>query len=159
MGLDYRSLSQGELIRLLEMRDRRQRNQARAPAGSNEAERYRTLMEQAADGIFIADQQGIYLEVNESGARMLGRPGKEIVGRHVRDFVVPEDIPALEADLAGLRRRKVYRNERRLRCKDGSIILVEVSARKLSDGRIQGILRDITLRRQAEETLRQSEER
>jgi PAS domain S-box-containing protein len=153
MALDYRSLSRGELIRLLVMRDRRRNTRVQAE------ERYRNLMEQAADGIFIADEQGIYLEVNESGARMLGRSAPEIVGRHIRDFVVVEDIPTLEADLAVLRRRKVYRNERRLRRKDGSIFLAEVSVRKLSDGRIQGILRDITLRRQAEEALRQSEER
>ncbi|MGO8837882.1 MAG: PAS domain S-box protein [Limisphaerales bacterium] len=159
MALDYRHLSQGELVRLLELRDRRQRNQAPARSRIDEAERYRSLMEQAEDGIFIADNHGFFLEVNLSGARMLGRSPKEIVGRHARDFVVPEDISALEADLAGLRRRKVYRNERRLRRKDGSILQVEVSVKKLSDGRIQGILRDITLRKQAEESLRQSEER
>ena len=159
MALDYRSLARGELIRLLKVRDRRQRNQARARTGANEIERYRNLMEQAADGIFIADEEGIYLEVNKRGARMLGLSAAEIIGRHIRDFVVAEDIPALEADLAALRRRKVYRNERRLRRKDGSIFLAEVSVKKLSDGRIQGILRDITQRKQAEEALRQSEER
>ncbi len=159
MGLDYGSLSRGELIRLLEMHDRRNREPVHRPAAAGEAERYRNLMEQAADGIFIADGNGIYLEVNQSGARMLGRSAAEIIGRHIRDFVVPEDIPALEADLATLRAQKVYRRERRLGRKDGSVILVEVSVRKLSDGRIQGILRDITLRQQAGEMLRLSEER
>jgi len=159
MALDYRSLSPGELVRLLEMRDRRQRNQAPARPGSGEAERCRSLMEQAADGIFIADEQGIFLEVNESGTRMLGRSPAEILGRHIREIVVPEDIPALEADLSVLPAKKVYRSERRLKRKDGSSFPVEVSAKKLSDGRIQAILRDITLRKRAEETLRQSEER
>ena len=159
MGLDYGSLSRGELIRLLEINDRRYREPVRRPAQAGEAERYRNLMEQAADGIFIADEDGFYLEVNQSGARMLGRSAAEIIGRHIRDFVVPEDLPALEADLATLRTQRVYRRERRLGRKDGSVIPVEVSAKKLSDGRIQGILRDITLRQQAEEMLRQSEER
>jgi PAS domain S-box-containing protein len=153
MALDYRSLSRGELIRLLELRDRRRQARARAE------ERYRNLMEQAADGIFIADARGIYLEANKSIEQIHGRPRREIVGRNLRDFVVAEDIPALEADLATLRRRGVYRNERRLRRKDGTIIPVEVSVKKLSDGRIQGIIRDITLRKRGDEVLRQSEER
>lgn len=153
MALDYRSLSRGELIRLLEVQERRRKTRVQAE------ERYRNLIEQAADGIFILDSHGICLEVNRSGARLLGRPGREIIGRHIRDFVAKDDVPALETDLASLRRRKVYRNERRLRHKNGSTILVEVGVTKLSDGRIQGILRDITLRKQAEEALRQSEER
>src|SRR5689334_13787672 len=116
MALDYRSLSRGELIRLLEVRDRRRLARARAE------ERYRSVIDQAADGIFIADERGIFLEVNASGAQLLGLPPGRIVGRHIRELVVPEDIPTLEADLASLRRKKVYRTERRLRRQDGSII-------------------------------------
>src|SRR5208337_95473 len=153
MALDYRSLSRGELIRLLELRDRR--HKALAQAG----ERYRKLVAQAADGIFVADERGILLEVNESGARMLGLGPREIVGRHIRSIVAPADIPALEADLAALRRKRGYRSERRIRRQDGSSLPVEVNVKKLPDGRIQGILRDITMRKQGEEALRQSEER
>jgi len=153
MALDYRSLSRGELIRLLELRDRRRKARARAE------ERYRSLMEQAADGIFVVDGRGTCLEVNQSGARMLGMSPKKIIGRPLHDFVPKEDIPTVEADLAALRRNKTFLRERRLRRKDGYIFPVEVSARKLSDGRIQGTLRDISLRKQAEHALRQSEER
>jgi PAS domain S-box-containing protein len=153
MGLDYHSLSRGELIRLLEWRDRRLKARAHA------AERYRTLMEQAADGIFVVDGRGICLEVNRSGAQMLRMSLKEIIGRPLLDFVAPEDIPMVEADLAYLRRHKILLCERRLRRKNGSFLHVEVSARKLSDGRLQGTLRDITLRKQSEQALRRSEER
>jgi PAS domain S-box-containing protein len=153
MAFDYRSLSRGELIRLLELRDRRLK------ARAHTEERYRNLMAQAADGIFILDGWGICLEVNRSGAQMLGMSPKAIIGRHLRDFVAPDDIPTLEADLASLRRNKTFLHERRLRRKDGSIVPVEVSARKLSDGRIQGTLRNIALRKQAELALRRSEER
>ena len=153
MALDYRSLSRGELIRLLELRDRRYKARARAEEG------YRSLMKQAADGIFVTDTRGLILEVNPSGAQLLARSSREIVGHHIRDFVVAEDVPALEADLAALLRKKTYRTERRLRRKGGSLIHVEVNVKKLSDGRIQGILRDITLRKRGEEILRQSEER
>ena len=153
MALDYRNLSRVELIRLLELRDRCQEARARAE------ENYRNLMKQAADGIFVVDGRGICLEVNRSGARMLGMSPKEIMGRHLHEFMAKEDIPTLESDLASLRRNKTFLRERRLRRKDGKVFPIEVSARRLSDGRIQGTLRNITARKEAEHALRQSEAR
>jgi PAS domain S-box-containing protein len=153
MALDYHSLSRGELIRFLELCDRRYK------ARAHSEERYRALMEQAADGIFIVDGRGICLEVNHSGARMLGMSPREIVGRHLRDFVAKVDIATVEADLASLRRNKTFVRERRIRRKDGSLLPVEVTARRLSDGRIQGTLRNITVRKEVEQALRRREER
>lgn len=122
-------------------------------------ERYRNLVEQAADGIFLADSQGVYVDVNPAGARMLGRTADEIVGRRIRDMVVDEDIPTLEADLEAARGGAAVLRERRFRRKDGSIFFAEVSGQRLPDGRLQGILRDVTARKRVEEALRQSEER
>ncbi len=39
--------------------------------------------------------------------------------------------------------------------KDGTLIWVEISARQLPDGNFQGIVRDVTERKRAEEKLRQ----
>ena len=122
-------------------------------------ERYRNLVQQAADGIFVVDSDGVYLEVNEVGARMMGMTAAEIVGRRIRDLVVPEDIPTLEADFATVRAGATILRERRFRRKDGSVFVAEVCGRRLLDGRIQGIVRDVTQRKRVEEALRQSEER
>ena len=122
-------------------------------------ERYRNLVEQAADGIFVVDAAGVYVDVNEAGARMMGMPAAEILGRRVRDMVVPEDVPTLEADHQAVLGGTTLLRERRFRRKDGSIFVAEVSGRRLSDGRLQGILRDVTARKRFEEALRQSEER
>jgi PAS domain S-box-containing protein len=49
--------------------------------------------------------------------------------------------------------------ERHLRCKDGRLLPVEISAQVLADGRFLGTVRDISKRRRAEEQLRESNER
>ena len=144
MATTFDQLSREELLALLEAR---------------QAEQYRHLVEQASDGIFVTDDQGVYLDVNESGARMLGMTRSEVIGRRIRDLLVEEDIPSYEKDWAALREGKTVLHERRMRRKDGSILPFEVSAKRLSDGRMQGILRDITVRKQIEDALRESEER
>ena len=50
-------------------------------------------------------------------------------------------------------------SEWKFRRKDGSVFPGEVCGKQLPDGRLQGILRDISERRQAEEPMRRNEER
>ena len=48
---------------------------------------FRILVEQALDGIFIADGLGKYLDVNSAGAAMLGYTREEILRRSIADVV------------------------------------------------------------------------
>ncbi len=114
----------------------------------------RALFDQAAEGIFIADLEGRYTEVNAAGARLLGCGPGDIVGRRIVDFIPPEDEARLwrarEALLAG----GTQVAEWRLRRADGAWVPVEVSAKILPDGRWQGFVRDISERLRAEEAIR-----
>ncbi|HKO93456.1 MAG TPA: PAS domain S-box protein [Polyangiaceae bacterium] len=122
-------------------------------------ERYRKIIEQASDGIFISNASGVYLDVNESGARMLGMARNEIVGRRVTDVLDAPDQGRFAPELGRVLSGEVRVTEWRFRRKDGSTFPGEVSAKRLSDGNVQGILRDISERKRAEVTLLQSEER
>ena len=53
----------------------------------------------------------------------------------------------------------IVRSEWTFRRKDGSLFPGEVSGRQLPDGRLQGILRDMTERKRTEDELRRNEER
>jgi len=117
--------------------------------------RYRTLVEQAADGIFITDVQGKYLDVNTSGCAMLGYTREEILDQDYTLILLPEDVAQDAPKLDMLRDGKIVLRERRYKRKDGTTFRVEISAKMFSDGRIQSIVRDVTARRQAQETLRQ----
>jgi PAS domain S-box-containing protein len=121
--------------------------------------RTRDLIEQAADGIFLANLEGQYTDVNAAGCRMLGHSRDEIVGKAITDLIPEDERERLRKSKAQLLQGHVEVGEWRLRRKDGSYLPVEVSARILSDGRWQGIVRDISERKRAEEQLRQSEER
>jgi PAS domain S-box-containing protein len=114
-------------------------------------ERYRLLMEQSVDGIFVADAQGRYTDVNLAGCNMLGYGRDEILGRSIADVIVGDEIPRIEREVARLASGDVVRSEWRFRRKDGSVFVGEVIGRQLPDGRLQAFVRDITKRRQAEE--------
>ena len=120
---------------------------------------FRILVEQASDGIFIADTQGRYIDVNSAGAEMLGYTRDEILQLTTFDVLAPTEIPRLAPLMARFARGETVRSEWTFRRKDGSLFPGEVCGKQLPDGRLQGILRDLSERKQAEEAMRQSEER
>ncbi|MFO1320488.1 MAG: PAS domain S-box protein [Burkholderiales bacterium] len=149
-------IDQGQV--LVSVHDVSDRLQA-ARALKDSEERYRLLVEQAVDGIFVSDASGLYRDVNSAGAAMLGYAQEEVVGLTIPDLVVESEHPRIDAELSKLNAGHVARGEWRFRRKDGSIFVGEVVARRLPDGNLLGVLRDITARRETEEALRESETR
>jgi PAS domain S-box-containing protein len=117
-------------------------------------ERYRTLIEQASDGIFIADIQGNYVDVNTSGCTMLGYSRTEILQMSISDIVPNEDIPLVAKAIEELQDGQAQVKEWQLKHKDGKLIPVEISTKILPDGRLQAIARDITERKRADSLLK-----
>ena len=126
----------------------------------NESEKnYQELLQQASDGIFIADAQGQYTLVNEEGCRLVGYTQAELLSMNLRELIAPEDLQNQPARLAELQSGKTLLSERKLLRKDGSRIVCEISAKLLKDGRYQSIVRDITERKVTNEALLRSEQR
>lgn len=122
-------------------------------------EHFRMLVEQATNGIFVADSQGRYIDVNTAGAQMLGYSRDEVVGLGIMDVIAESEAPRLPSEIARFAGGAVVLSEWTMRRKDGSLFPGEVCGRQLPDGRLQGILRDMTDRKKAEEEMRRSEER
>jgi PAS domain S-box-containing protein len=117
-------------------------------------ERYRTLIEQASEGIFIADALGNYQDVNPAGCALLGYSRDEILGLNMKDLVDQAELAFEPLRMEDLLAGKVVTMQRRMVRKDGSLLSVEISAKMLADGRLQGFVRDITGREQAGDELR-----
>jgi PAS domain S-box-containing protein len=120
-------------------------------------ERFRILVDHAADGIFIADAQGRYVDVNPAGCEMLGYSRDEILRMSMPDVLAPDEVPRLNSELGRLLGGSPARSEWRFRRKDGSILYGEVHGRQLPDSRFLGYVRDISQHRQVEDELRASQ--
>jgi PAS domain S-box-containing protein len=126
---------------------------------SQSESRYRAVVEQSADGIYLVDAgTGRVLESNPALRDMLGYGAEELRGMELHEIVAhdPEDVYAnVERTL-----REGWRfiRERGYRRKDGSVVEVEVAASAIDYGDKQVIcaaIRDITERKRAEEAMRE----
>jgi PAS domain S-box-containing protein len=126
-------------------------------------EKYRSVVEQSADSIFLMDAETRrVLEANPAFRTLLGYTPDEIRALTVYDFLVQprEDIDSRIEK--ALKEKRNFLGERKYRRKDGSLVDVEVSvAVAVLRGRqvMCVVARDITERKRAEEALRQSEEK
>lgn len=119
--------------------------------------RYRSLIEQASDAIFISNLQGEYVDVNTSACNLLGYTREELLTLTGKDVIFSEEsVKLLPQRFEMLKSGKSDITENKLKRKDGTAVDVEVNSRMLSDGRFVGIVRDITERKKAELKLYQT---
>lgn len=119
--------------------------------------RNRELVEQASDGIFMADLDGRLLDVNDAGCRLVGYSREEILTKVILDLIPSEDVARYWSSRTQLMESGTHLAEWLIRHKDGHYLPVEVSGKILPDGRWEGVVRDISERKRAEEALRLSE--
>ena len=126
---------------------------------------FRALIENATDIIVIVDERDSFTYASPS-LRRLGYGADDVAGGTLADLVFPEDLARVMASLRESRDNPgtlVEMRDFRIHRKDGSVAVLEGRLVGLRDVEgIEGVIfngRDITVRKQAEEALRQSEER
>jgi len=121
-------------------------------------ENFRTLAENANDGILIIAGEGIHIYANKKAAEITGYSVSELAGSTIKDLARPQEFEALKE-----RYRKIIegqdfpvQNEFVFVRKNGKAVPLEVtSARTMWQGEPADlvIFRDITKRKRARETL------
>lgn len=123
-------------------------------------ERYRTVVEQAADCIFLVDAETkLVLEANVAFRNLLGYSARELAETRIYDFVA-HDRRSIDRNMERLlEERSLSVGERRYRRKDGQLLSVEVSASVISQAGKEVLCvvsHDVTSRKRTEESLRRS---
>jgi PAS domain S-box-containing protein len=123
-------------------------------------DRYRSVIEQAAENIFLVDvQTKRILEANAALHRSLGYTPEELKDKTLYDIVAHDDQSVDQNIERILEEGHHFLYERRYRRKDGSLIDVEVSVSVVSRGGREAmcvVAQDVTERKRTEKELRRS---
>ena len=152
-------LSQQNQLLLAEVRDRKQAEEAHQQAET----KYRRIFENATEGIFQTSREGQYISVNPALAKIYGYTSPNELMQGITDvgkelYVQPQRRAELVVYLEQF--DQIKGSESEVYRRDGSKIWISETIRKVYDesGNFQyyeGIVHDITERRQMEMELRQ----
>lgn len=124
-------------------------------------ERYRELVENANDIVYVLDFDGKITSINKAAEMILGYSQDELLGMKITGVLALDSLVVGEQMLTSGHQRTNYEVE--VVSKAGRVLTLETSNKLITKGTqpvgIQGIARDISTRRRAEEALREADQR
>jgi PAS domain S-box-containing protein len=124
-------------------------------------ERFRRIFEQSNDAVFLHDFDGNIIDVNSRACEMLGYSRDELLKLPVPSFHPKDELGASKKAFQVAIEEGSVRFESRFKTSDDTIINVDISSSLVDREKnlIQGVVRDITERKQAEVKLRSAYEK
>ncbi len=121
---------------------------------SSEA-KYKTIFENAGDGILIGNEKGEIIEANQSFLNITGFTKDEIINQHISKIFTPESIKdnPMRFDLVDVGQSVIL--ERDIIGKNGEAIPIEMNSKKPDEHHYLAIVRDLRDRKKAENELRE----
>lgn len=117
--------------------------------------KFKLYVDKSPYGIFVADTEGRYVDINPAACTLLGYTREELLKLSIRDLTLPQvgfkKFQKLKAT------GELIMEDRQLVRKDGSLITVELKGVTLGNGLYMAYVTDITERKLAEKKLRESE--
>ncbi len=122
-------------------------------------EKYRTILELAPDALFHGDITGNFIMVNDKAIEFTAYTKEELLSMNMYDLFSAEELKdkPLRYDLVNKGENVIF--EREISRRDGKKVLMEMNSKILPDGTYLCLMKDISNRKQAEEALKESEER
>ena len=124
--------------------------------------KFRNIFDNAGDAIFIHDLEGNFLAVNKTACEWLGYSQDEILKLRPEDIDVEHSCEKCLKKIEEVKKKGHIFFETGHCTKDGRVIPVELSVRIITydnETAVLAIARDISLRKQAEEALKESEKK
>ncbi len=152
---------QGRSVRVAAIRDITERKHAEETLRESE-QRFRELFESSPDAIFVEDLEGYVRDANPAACRLHDAACDQLVGMHILDLVLPDEREHVKQKHADLVAGALSHFEGYSWTMDKRAVPVEVRASRITYAGQPALLlhvRDVTGRKQAEEALRESEER
>lgn len=119
-------------------------------------EKYRNYIDNAPDGVFVADGTGKYLEVNNAAARITGYSKEELLNLSIPDLIHPHYRDKAASHFRSVVEEGKATGDLKLIKKDGSYYWMTVDAVKISQDRYIAFCKDISAQKETEEALRTS---
>ena len=154
----------GDVVVLIACEDITKRKRAEEAARES-AKRFRALIEHAFDVVLLLDRDYGVLYASPSVERVLGYAPRELVGRNGLDLIHPDQLEDARNQFATalVSQDSVFTSERLIQHKYGTWLWTEnTMTNLLGEPSVRAFvvnLRDISGRKQAEEALRESEQR
>lgn len=140
----------------------RQERERAERALSRSEDRFKRLVEQAADAIFVHDLKGNFVDVNRQACESLGYSREELLGLSVADVEADHVLGSLQELWGQIISGPPRTLEGTHRRKDGSAFPVEIRIGVFESGErplMLALVRDISGRREAEKKIRDAENR
>ena len=119
----------------------------------------KAILSTAMDGFYLVDKDGRFLNTNDSYCQMIGYGREELLKMAIKDVEAVDTDEAIKKRIQQIMDIGHARFESKHRRKDGKVIFIEASVNELGHETLFVFVRDITERKQAEEALKQSEQR
>jgi PAS domain S-box-containing protein len=154
---------QGKPVDLVIIRDLTERKRAETVLRESE-QRYRVLFEGAPMIVYALDSAGRFTALNPAFERVTGWARAEWLGRSFAEIVPPQDLPEMQQVFQNALSGELPKYaERHILSKTGAILTVDLlGLPRMENDQIVGVTGfalDITERKRAEQSLRESEER
>ena len=123
-------------------------------------QKFRTLFDNSNDAIYIIDMNGVILEANQITCKRLGYSYDEICAMSVAELGDTSHMMEVDGRLKRFKKESRLLFETNHRCKDGTLIPVEVNGKVIDYADGEAILctaRDLRRRNATQNALRQSE--
>ncbi|MEP6614766.1 MAG: PAS domain S-box protein [Mucilaginibacter sp.] len=120
-------------------------------------DKYRSLIEQASDTIYILDLEGRFTDVNAAMCQMTGYSREELLLMNITEIIDPEELKTDPLPKNMAREGAPVIRERRFKRKNGDVFSVEVNVKRFKGDRIMVIARDTTDRKKMQAGLREAE--